>query len=141
MYRVHKCTGMCWRYILVNPVAQIKYMPFTLAKARQNGTNLLLNTRRGCIQNRRIHVACKATLSPTRRRASAISVVQSRPSASQPVAAIASSHGPPPLVNKVTGTRRPSFSRIKPSTIYAYNSMRTHDNHGLSVPLPRYQRS
>ena len=28
-----------------------------------------------------------------------------------------SSHCPPPLVNSVTGTRRPSFSRSKPSTI------------------------
>ncbi|MGQ6291556.1 uroporphyrinogen decarboxylase, partial [Serratia sp. IR-2025] len=30
---------------------------------------------------------------------------------------IASSHCPPPLVNSVTGTRRPSFSRSNPSTI------------------------
>ena len=33
------------------------------------------------------------------------------------VFAIASNHKPPPLVNKVTGTLRPSCSRIKPSTI------------------------
>jgi len=60
---------------------------------------------------------CKATLSPTLALASSISVVQSKPRASQPVSAIASNHWPPPLVNKITGTLRPSCSRFKPFTI------------------------
>ena len=53
---------------------------------------------------------CSATRSPMFCRAPPISVVQSIPTACAPQLAMVFSHWPPPLVNTITGTARPSAS-------------------------------
>ena len=57
---------------------------------------------------------CPAARRPRRGavRAAPRSTVQSTPTTSAPSAPIASSHGPPPLVKTICGTRRPSASRL-----------------------------
>ncbi|MNV61761.1 hypothetical protein D3C71_1542850 [compost metagenome] len=77
----------------------------------------------------------KATESPVRRRAAARSTVQSRPTASQPQAAICSSHWPPPLVKTMAGTRRPSCSRVRPATtLRVYASENCWNSPSASTP-------
>lgn len=91
MHRLHKYASVFWRYILMNTVTEVEDVA-SPAETRQYSRHFFFDTGRLRIEHGRIHVATERHFVPTRRRASAISVVQSRPSASQPVAAIASSH-------------------------------------------------
>ncbi len=43
MYRLHKDTRMLWRDILMNAVAQVKDMAFTLTKTGQNRRHLFFD--------------------------------------------------------------------------------------------------
>ena len=57
MYRLHKDTRMFWRDVLMNAVAQVKDMPFTLTESGQNCRHLFFDAGWRRIQHGRIHIA------------------------------------------------------------------------------------
>ena len=118
MQSVHQSIDVARVSELADAMPQVEDVARPLTVAIENAADF--GTNRGGSAEQRIRVdrlPCKATRWPTRARASDISVVQSSPTPSQPLAAMCSSHWPPFLVNRITGTRLPSLSGLRPATI------------------------
>jgi hypothetical protein len=109
-------------HVRVDAVAEVEHVAVAVAETRQHAANFVADNLGRGVERAGSRLPCSATRPAVSSRASARSVVQSTPSASQPVSAMWSSQAPPPLVNSTTGTRRPSRSRVRPSTTRAMYS-------------------
>ena len=101
-------------------VPQVEHVSGARAEALEHAPGFGAQDLRRREQRRRIEIALQGDPAVHRRAAPPPDPWSSRrPTASQPIAAIFASQAPPPLVNTMFGTRRPSALRVSASTISA----------------------